>query len=219
MNSKSFIAIMVGFLSAPPIIAQEMNAAMKGLFPDSKGGPLQKRSIKDLTPASQAELMRGTTRYSDHIEVEVSADYVDQISNLNLPSLQLRSLRRVSNEKIMGFSFLGVKEESQNRRAYFFGKDSKAFAMITLWYFAADGASTVNYKELINQKIEGMEATLSLTYNPSVKNCLWKLAANDDTRYYEISIPDQFLNKRAQMPVHQVLNEMQKMIDFVKRAE
>lgn len=219
MKKLRLIYILTCLWIMPPLGAQQMNPAMKGLFPQKEDGPMQKRSIKTLTLAGQGELMQGTTKRSDHLAVEVPPDYIEQITSLNIADLKLRSVKSPPKETIMGLSFLGVKDETKNRRAYFFGKDGKAMAMITVWYFAADGASTVTYDEMVNQKIEGMDATLSLAYSKKVRNCLWKLAANDVGRYYDIVIPDTISENKTQMPVPRVLNEMQKLVNFVKAVE
>lgn len=219
MKKLGLIYILVYFWIISPVSAQQMSPVMKGLFPHREDGPMQKRSIKTLTLAGQGELMQGTTQRADHLAVEVPPDYIEQITSLNIRDLKLRSLKSTPKETMMGLSFLGVKDETKNRRAYFFGKDGKAMAMITVWYFAADGASTVTYDEMVNQKIEGMDATLSLAYNKKVQNCLWKLAANDTSRYYDIVIPDTISENKTRMPVPRVLSEMQKLVNFVKAVE
>ena len=197
------------------VSAQGIDQNLTGVFPKKGGGVMQRRSIKDLSAHEKAWIMKDTvSKPEGYLSVAVSKEYIGQINNLKISSLGLNNSTGTNHETIMGLTFLGVKNEGANRKAYFFGKGSTADAMVTLWHVGADQGSIVMFDEFINQRINGSEATLSLAYNLDSQRCMWKLVMNDNNDFYEAVLPDTCFNNKPSMPVAKVLTEFSLFMRF-----
>lgn len=220
MQKQSFLFAVFLIVVTFSARAQHINPNLKGLFPKNGDGHVQRRSLKNLTEQEKTLLMKDTEKSNEgYLAIKVPEQYVDQVTNLNLKNLGLVTSTKGNSESIMGMSYLGTKEEGPNRKAHFFGSQGQAKAMVTLWHFAADNGSLVFFEEFLNQKVDGIDATLSLTYDETSGKCLWKLVMNNESDYYEVVLPDELSNKRPKLPVPRVLAEMEKLVDFAKSVQ
>lgn len=194
--------------------AQEVPKEIKPIFPKKGGKSRDHMSLNSLTAAQKRFLTENTSiNPNGYLLVEVPSNYVDQISNLDMT----RGFDVSPHNKSVtfeGLSLVGERQEGPYRKAYFFGDRTGAQEMVTIFHYKAAGAAMVGFSEFVNQKLDGMEGTLSLATSSESSKCLWKLTIANDETAFEVVVTDQLSNQKPSMPVGKVMAKMRKLIEF-----
>lgn len=202
--------------------AQALPDALKTMMPRVIDGKTRQTVPLDSLTVSEKEFLLNKTNKEnkDYLVVDVSASYIDQLPNINLARNFVTARSTDAFALATGMVNLGVKAESEHRKAYVFGTHGVVGAMVTVWEFKKDGASFVLVSDLLNQNIDGMAGTLSLATNSGMTKCLWKLTISNEDILYEAVIEDVLLkNGKPSKPVASVIGEFRGMIEFTKKVQ
>jgi hypothetical protein len=151
----------------------------------------------DLTSQQRAYLWDKTSHdRSGFLVVEVDVNYLDTIRYLlNDPTVKAEALPSLGKFNLsmgnLGFVFVGNLIEDNYRYDTFYRDESSDLLMITRWEYKKAGAAISTAEEFFNQKIDGIDAVLSVATANNDKRCIWKLTWAADGVLYEIYRPDK----------------------------
>lgn len=211
---KIFVVLLL--LSVTLAKAESVPTPLRSMFPHAKIPGLEIIRQESLTTEQRNFLLKDTEfDKNGYLKVAVPVEYLDHLASVNVADLGIN--RREGGPSILGFALLGVKNEGENRKSYFFGGRSEVKILLTIWNFKEDGASLMVISDFQNQEIEGIRGTLSLATNVNTKNCLWKMTFVGGTISYEITISDVLTTGNLpKTPVPLVLEVARKLISFAQ---
>lgn len=200
--------------SAP---AQTVPKQLQSMFPKPNSKGKRVLSLDSLTVSERNMQLKGT-RFdpAGYLVVEVPEQYVEMLSELNKVK-EFKFSQPIDGASIDGLPLLGEMNEGKYKKSFGFGERKDVQQYVTIWNFKAEGASLVVINEFINQKVQGMPATLSLAVTSNSDKCIWKLLVVGDDTSYDVIIRDQMVNRVPTLGPTQVIAKANKLIAFAKQ--
>jgi hypothetical protein len=200
-----------------PTSAQTVPKPLESMFPkpDSKGKRVI--SLASLTASERNMQMKGT-KFDPHgyLTVDVTEQYVNMLSELN--SVKAFKFGQTNDgAAVDGLPLLGVMNEGNYKKSFGFGEKNQVQQYVTIWNFKADGASLVIAQDFLNQKVQGMPATLSLAVAKNTQKCLWKLLVVGDDLSYDVIMEDVIVNGVPSLSPALVMAKANRLIAFAKQ--